>query len=51
MEEVRNIGNLKFIKLHTVDEDLQVIIKKKEVSKEEAEEAEKDIKEIVDNSK
>ena len=33
VEEVRNIGNLKFIKLHTVDEDLQVIIKKKEVSK------------------
>jgi nondiscriminating aspartyl-tRNA synthetase len=34
VEEIRNIGSIKFIKLHTVEEDLQITLKKEEVDKQ-----------------
>jgi aspartyl-tRNA synthetase len=34
VEEIRNIGSIKFIKLHTVEEDLQITLKKDEVDKQ-----------------
>jgi nondiscriminating aspartyl-tRNA synthetase len=34
VEEIRNIGSIKFIKLHTTEEDLQITLKKEEVDKQ-----------------
>jgi aspartyl-tRNA synthetase len=34
VEEIRNIGSIKFIKLHTVEEDLQITLKKEEVDRQ-----------------